>query len=53
MSESMIFYLPDARLLRPSGRNPLHHGKFFLFRCSNKCFIEGRLLISAVSKMSK
>jgi hypothetical protein len=38
-TESMIFYLPDARLIRPSGRNPLHHGKFFLFRCSNNCFI--------------
>jgi hypothetical protein len=27
----MIFYLPDARLLRPSGRNPLHHASFFSF----------------------
>jgi hypothetical protein len=27
----MIFYLPDARLLRPSGHNPLHHASFFSF----------------------
>ena len=27
----MICYLPDARLLRPSGRNPLHYASFFTF----------------------